>query len=139
RDMAGSVRIAADADLGLRPWRLWTSQGATPSLKFMVGDLPEIVEQEIEGAPVPVEVKLPVTINGRIFPRENVDVWTFQARRGQSITCEVCAARLGSPLDSRLEVRDPHGKRIAENDDYFGADSFLRFTASEDGKYEVRI
>jgi len=139
RDLTGKVQIAADAPLGARPWRLWTSQGATPALKFMVGDLPEIVEDETEGTPGGVEVKLPVTINGRIVPRENVDVWAFQARRGQSITCEVCAARLGSPLDSRIEVRDPHGRRIAENDDYFGADSFLRFTAPEDGRYEVRI
>jgi hypothetical protein len=139
KDMAGAIRIATHAPLGARPWRLWTSQGSTPSLKFMVGDLPEIVEDEIDGSPASVEVKLPVTINGRIFPRENVDIWTVQAHRGQSITAEVCAARLGSPLDSRLEVRDPHGKRIAENDDFFGADSFLRFTAPEDGKYEVRI
>jgi hypothetical protein len=137
--MAGRIRIAADAPLGVRYWRLWTAQGATPAMKFVVGDLPEIVEKEIEGDPVPVEVKLPVTINGRIFPREDVDVWSFEARKGQSITCEVCAARLGSPLDSRLEVHDPHGRRIAEDDDTFGSDSFVRFTAAEDGKYQVRI
>jgi hypothetical protein len=140
KDMAGRIQIAPDAPLGARPWRLWTSQGVSSGpLKFMVGDLPEIVEQEIEGDPIPVEVKLPVTINGRIFPRENVDIWTFPASKGQTITCEVYAARLGSPLDSRLEVLDPQGKRIAENDDTFGADSMIRFTTATDGKYQVRI
>jgi hypothetical protein len=139
KDMAGRIEVAADAPLGIRYWRVATSQGATPALKFMVGDLPEIVENESDGDPGPVAVKLPVTINGRIFPRENVDVWTFEAKKGQSITCEVCAARLGSPLDSRLEVLDPKGRRIAENDDYFGADSFLRFTVADDGKYQVKI
>jgi hypothetical protein len=139
KDMAGRVRIAADAPLGVRHLRVWNSQGATPALKFMVGDLPEVVEHEIDGDQVPVEVKLPVTINGRIFPRENVDVWSFHAYKGQSISCEVYAARLGSPLDSRLEVRDPRGRRIAENDDAFGADSFVRFTAPADGTYQVRI
>jgi hypothetical protein len=139
KDLAGRIQIAADAPLGLRYWRLWNSQGATPAMKFVVGDLPEIVETEIEGAPVPVEVKLPVTINGRIFPRENVDIWSFAARKGQTICGEVMAARLGSPLDSRLEVRDPLGKVIAENDDTFGADSFVRFTAAVDGTYQVRI
>jgi hypothetical protein len=74
KDMAGEVTIAKDAALGRRAWRVWTSQGATPSLKFVVGELPEIVEEEIEGDPVPVAVKLPVTINGRIFPRGNVDI-----------------------------------------------------------------
>jgi hypothetical protein len=139
KDMAGDVVLARDAALGLRPWRLWTSQGATPSLKFMVGDLPELIEDEIEGDPIPVKVKLPVTINGRIFPRGNIDVWSFDARKGQPIRCEVLAARLGSPLDARLEVLDPGGRRIAENDDTFGADPMVQFTAPADGTYSVRI
>src|SRR5262249_55381821 len=56
KDMAGQVTLAADAPPGLRHWRLWTAQGATPAMKFVVGDLPELVEQEIDGDPVPVEV-----------------------------------------------------------------------------------
>jgi hypothetical protein len=138
KDMAGRVTIAADAAPGIRPWRLWTAQGAAPSMKFVVGDLPEVVEQEMDGDPVPVEVKPPVTINGRIFPRENVDVWTFRAAKGQTFTCEVNALRLGSPLDARLEVRGPDGRRISEavGD---GTDPRLRFTAPADGTYSLRI
>src|SRR5437660_569768 len=79
---------------------------------------------------VAVTVQLPFTINGRIFPREDVDLWAFEACKGQTIACEVWAARLGSPLDSHLEVLDPHGRKIAENDDTFGPDSFVRFTAA---------
>jgi hypothetical protein len=138
KDMAGTVQIAADATPGVRHWRLWTAQGATPALKFVVGELPEVVEEEIDGDPVPVEVHPPVTINGRIFPRENVDVWTFAAARGQTFTCAVDAARLGSPLDARLEVRGPDGRRLAEQDAQ-GADPRLRFTAPADGVYQVRI
>ncbi len=137
KDLANQMRIAADAPLGARPWRLWTSQGATPSLKFVVGDLPEIVEDETSSQPTPVT--LPVTANGRIFPRENIDIYTFDAKKGQTVCCEVTAARLGSPLDSRLEARDARGQRLAENDDHFGSDSFLRFTAPADGKYSVHI
>jgi hypothetical protein len=139
RDYAGEVKIAAGAPPGVRYWRVWTAQGAPPPMKFVVADLPEVVEQEIEGAPIPVEVQLPVTVNGRIFPREDLDVWSFKARRGQVISCSVLAASLGSPLDSRLEVLDPHGRRLAENDDGAGSDSFLRFVAPEDGTYQVRI
>ena len=39
KDMAGHFAIAADAIPGVRYWRLWTSQGATPAMKFVVGDL----------------------------------------------------------------------------------------------------
>src|SRR5262245_32568556 len=56
RDMAGQIQIDKDAATSFSYWRLWTSQGATPSMKFMVGDLPEIVEEEIDGDPVPVKV-----------------------------------------------------------------------------------
>jgi len=135
----GSVKVAADAELGYRRWRVWTSQGVTPTLKFVVGDLPEVVEQEVDGEPIPTRVALPVTINGRIFPREDIDIWTFDARAGESYVCEVVAQRLGSPLDSRLEVRDPNGRPVAENVDAIGHDSRLRFTAAESGIYEVRI
>jgi hypothetical protein len=138
KDMAGRVTIAADAAAGLRHWRLWTAQGATPAMKFVVGDLPEVIEEEIDGDPVPVEVKPPVTINGRIFPREDVDVWTFAAARGQTYTCAVDAIRLGSPLDARLEVLGPDGRRLAETVGD-GSDPRLRFTAPADGKYSVRI
>ena len=138
-DMAGSVTIAADARLGARRWRVRTSQGAVPSREFIVGQLPEIVEDEIDGNPIPQEVTLPLTINGRIFPREDVDLWQFQAQAGKRYTVEVVAQRLGSPLDSRIEVIGPGGQRIAENGDWFGNDSFLRFTAAEEGLHTVRI
>jgi hypothetical protein len=139
RDHAGKVKIAADAPLGARLWQVWTSEGAAAPLKFVVGDLPEIIEREIDGDPIPMPVKLPVTINGRIFPREDVDVWTFEAMAGEDVTCEVNAARLGSPLDARLEVIDPAGKRIAEAHDGLGVDPRLRFRPKQTGRYQVRI
>lgn len=139
KDYSGSVRIAADAMPGSRYWQLWTSQGAVSSKPFIIGDLPEFVEHEIDGSPLPEQVHLPVTINGRIFPREDVDVWEFKAEAGQSVTCEVLAARMGSPLNSRLEVRDPDGRIIAENYDHFGNDSFLRFPVAKTGIHQLKI
>lgn len=139
KDMAGTLTIASDAPLGLRYWRLWTSQGATGSMKFVVGDLPEIIEDEIDGDPIPVNVTLPVTINGRIFPREDIDIYAFRAKKGQAIRCEVNATRLGSPLDARIEVRDGQGRRLAEADAPTGGDPVILFTAPADGDYQVRI
>jgi hypothetical protein len=139
KDQAGAVSIAPAAPLGVRRFRVWTSQGVIPTMKFVIGEFPEIIEQEIDGQPVPTHVQLPVTINGRIFPREDVDTWTFTAKAGQSYTCEVMAARIGSPLDSRLEIISPEGRPIAENVDGKETDSFLQFTAPVDGEYQVKI
>ena len=139
KDYVGEVQIDATAAFGPRMWRVWNSQGITASRKFVIGNLPEVVEDEIDGAPIPTKVQLPVTINGRIFPREDVDIWTFDAGAGETITCEVNAARLGSALDSRIEIRDPDGRRISENVDTFGSDSFVRFKTPRSGKYSVHI
>ncbi|MGE0606203.1 MAG: PPC domain-containing protein [Pirellulales bacterium] len=139
KDYAGTVAIAADAPLGIRYWQVSTSQGAVPAMKFVVGDLPEVVEHEIDGEPLPVQVSLPVTINGRTFPREDVDLWSFEAAAGETIWAEVVAARIGSPLDSQLQIIDPQGQVIAENSDAYGTDSFVRFTAPAAGTYQARI
>ncbi len=108
-------------------------------MRFVVGDLPEVVEQEIDGDPIPVRVELPVTINGRIFPREDVDLWMFHAKKGQPVLCEVDAVRLASPLDARLEMLDARGQVLAESDNLDGPDPRLRFIAPADGEYQVRI
>ncbi len=139
KDFAATLELDPNATLGTRYWRVWTAEGATSALSFVVGDLPEVVEDEIDGDPIPVKVALPVTVNGRIFPREDVDLWAFEAKQGQTITCEVNAARLGSPLDARIEVLDPQGRPIAESDDGLGPDPLLHFKAPVDGTYQVKI
>lgn len=139
RDCIGQVAIDADTAIGRRRLRVRNSQGVSNWLKFVVGDLPEVVEQEIDGAPVPTAVEIPVTINGRIFPREDVDIWTFEAKQGQTYNCDVMADRLGAPLDSHLSIIDPQGAVVAENSDHYGKDSRLQFTATETGTYQVRI
>lgn len=139
RDHAGRIEIAPDAPLGVRHWRVWTSQGATPALKFVVGDLPEVVEVEVDGRPAPVTVKPPVTINGRTFPREDVDEWSFAARKGEVFTCSVAALALGSPLEARIVVIDPAGVEIAEALPGRLRDPRLSFRAAREGVHTVRI
>lgn len=139
RDHAGTIRIAADAPSGIRHWRAWTSQGATPAMKFIVGELPEIVEVEAEGEPLPVLVNPPLTINGRIFPREDADVWSFKARAGQAFTLSVAAQSLGSPLQARLVILDASGNPLTEAVAAQRGDPTLLFTAPQDGTYGVRI
>jgi len=139
KDHAGHVKIAANAELGVRYWRVWTSQGATAARKFEVGQWPETVEDEIDGHPIPTHVQLPVTINGRIFPREDIDVWSFHAKTGEHISCEVNAKRLGSPLEAKLELIDPQGRQIGEAIGRSEQDPRLQFTASIDGLHQVRI
>ncbi len=141
KDHAGELTIDRDAPLGVHRWSCRTSQGVVPSMKFIVGDLPEIVEREIDGAPIPQNVTLPVTINGRIFPRENVDLWRFRAEKGETVTCEVASARLGYPLQAVLDVTTPDGRPVAgvRRKAAKDGDPTAWFTAPEAGEYQVAI
>ncbi len=141
KDYAGKVTIAPDAPTGPRAWRVWTAQGASGSLPFVVGDLPEVVEREADGEAVPELVAIPVTVNGRIFPREDVDLWSFPLRAGEVLTARVAAGRLGSPLDPWLEALDPDGRRVAESTPTpaSASDAGLGFVAPRDGTYVIRI
>jgi hypothetical protein len=139
RAMAGSVAIARDAAAGDRYVLLRTDQGITSPLRFVVGEHPEVVEDELPGEPVPVAVKAPVTINGRIFPHEDIDVWTVRLRNGQWLSAMVDAGRIGSPLVAKLVIRDPSGKVVAEADAPPAGDPRLRVQAAADGDYQVSI
>lgn len=139
KDYVGSVTIEAGATPGPRSWRVGNSQGVTAARPFIIGDLPEIVEQEMDGSPIPVRIEMPVTINGRIFPREDVDIWTVSARAGEEYVCDVQARRIGSPLEARLEVVDAQGKRVAEAIASATHETQLSFKAPSDGLYQIRI
>ncbi|HEV3438415.1 MAG TPA: hypothetical protein VG122_13715 [Gemmata sp.] len=140
-DMTGTVTLAKDANLGPVRGRVFTSQGGAGGLVFMVGDLPEVVEKEIDGEAIPQAIKLPVTANGRIFPRENVDLWEFDGEAGKTITAFVYAQALNSPLVPQLDILDSTGKIVAEQMQYpvIGTDGSVKFTPKVAGKYRVRI
>ena len=78
----------------------------------------DIVEREPNNAPTDAStLALPVVVNGRIHAAGDVDVFAVKGRAGEQIVAEVTARRLGSPLDSVVEIVDAAGARIARNDD----------------------
>ena len=139
RDFSASLAIAATMPLGMQTWRIAASQGVTAPLGFVVGEFKEIIEDEIEGTAPAVHVDLPVTINGRIFPREDVDAWSFTVRAGETVSCSVATSTFGSPLDARIEVRDPTGSVLAEQLPEGASTPLLRFLARHDGEHQIRI
>ena len=140
-DMRGKVTLASDAPVGARRVRAFTAQGGASGPVFVVGELPEVVEQEIDGDAIPMPISLPVTANGRIFPREDVDLWEFDAQAGKTVTAFVHAKSINSPLAPRLDVLDTKGNVVAEGmlHPCVGTDGSVKFTPKVAGKYRVRI
>jgi mono/diheme cytochrome c family protein len=54
----------------------------------------------------------PGTANGRISKPGATDTWRFTAKKGQRLVVEVNARRLGSPLDSIIEILDAHSRPV---------------------------
>lgn len=140
-DMRGAVTIAQDAPLGPGRVRVFTSQGGASGPLFVVGDLPELVEREVDGDPIPERVSLPITTNGRVFPREDVDLWEFDAEAGKPVTAFAHGNTINSPLIPRLDVLDANGIVVAEQSLHPrpGTDAYVRFIPPAAGKYRVRI
>ncbi len=59
-------------------------------------------------------IRLPVTVNGRLAAKGESHYFRFHARKGEKLVFEVNARRLGSDLDSVLEVLDANGKPIEQ-------------------------
>lgn len=140
-DVQGKIALAKDAPLGSRRVRVFTSQGGAGGPVFVVGDLPEVVEKEIDGDPLPKPITLPVVANGRIFPREDIDIWEFDAEAGKTYTAFVHCTSINSPLVPKLDVTDAKGNVVAEQMRYacVGTDGSVKFTPTTAGKYRVRI
>jgi len=87
--------------------------------RLAVGGGPEILEQEPNDSITQAQaVSVPVTINGHIdgSPKAGTnpdeDYFRFHAVKGEQLDIDVAAARLGSPLDSVIEILDAQGQAI---------------------------
>jgi len=101
------------------PIRVKTTQGESLNRLYLaVGKEPEITEREPNDSPSEAQpISIPITINGHIRGHSipgmsDEDYFRFSAKAGQRLTVEVEAARLGSPLDSVVEVLDAQGHQI---------------------------
>lgn len=116
---------------------------------FVLDTLPECIEQEPNDEPGAAQkLTLPMIVNGRSDRPGDWDVFEIEGKAGETIVAEVQARRLGSPMDSMVQISNAEGKIIALNDDHFDvasglntdhADSYVMVKLPADGKYFVHI
>ena len=80
-----------------------------------VGSMRSIVEDEaVIGESLPQLLTLPVAVSGMFFPRHDVDVFDFEAAKGESFWIEVRSSRLGYRTSPIILV-----ERVATDGDEF--------------------
>ena len=69
----------------------------------------------------------------------DVDCFRIRAEAGQKIDVDVFASRLGSPIDSLLEIRDLNDRLVGSSDDGSGHDSHVVVTFPATADYVLQI
>jgi hypothetical protein len=144
-----SVTIAPNAAPGQRDFRLITAGGTTNRARFIVGQLPEVVEREPNSELDKAQSlpALPVVVNGQILQGDK-DLFRFSAKAGETIVCQVQAQQLVPFIadavpgwfQAVLTLYDSTGKIVAYLDDFrFHPDPVLIYKAEQDGEYLVEI
>lgn len=105
-----SFKVPADAALGARlPIPVATAgEAALGNPTLVVGEFPDVVAGAKD-----TQLPVPGTANGRLEKAGSADLWRFAARKGQRVIVEVEARRIGSPLDSLIEILDESSRPVA--------------------------
>lgn len=95
------------------------SGAVTNPFPLHVTPLPIAVEpQEPHGSPeTAVAVNWPVAITGQLQQTAELDVYSFEAKKGDVLKLEVLARRYDSNLDSYLRILNEKGQVLREDDD----------------------
>jgi len=158
------ITIAADAPPGQRELRVETSKGLTNPMAFWIGELPEAAQEiplaertakdnrpreeaRIVPPAPPLEITLPVVVNGQIMPGA-ADRFRFAAHKGEKLVIAAATRALVPYIadavpgwfQAALTLHDDQGHELAYADHYqFRPDPVLYYEVPRDGDYVVEI
>jgi hypothetical protein len=135
------VRVPQDAAPGVAAVRVATTRGISNLVLLLVDDLPGVAKRGGNGsASAAQEVPFPAAVDGAC-DAETFDYYRFAGKRGQRVSIEVWARRLGSPLDPVIRLLDASGKELAYSDDEpgLGADCRIDCQLPGDGDYLIEL
>jgi hypothetical protein len=139
--VAFQISVPKTVPVGIVAARLAATNGVSDLYLLMVDDLPGVRETGTNKTLASAQrLEPPLAVEGHCDELAN-DYYRFHARKGQRLSVEVVANRLGSPLDPLLRLLDATGKELAYCDDdaAAGADARLRFIAPASGEYFVEV
>ncbi|MCH9654895.1 MAG: PPC domain-containing protein [Planctomycetes bacterium] len=148
------VTVPSDQPTGVYEVRVATDQAVSSISHLLVTDYPVIEEAADKKNNTPETaqtVSIPAAICGVCEKDEDIDCFRFKGARGQKITAQVYAQRVTEcihimvvkhpvyHMNPILTLVGPSGQIVAENDNFYGGDSFFNCELPEDGDYVVKI
>ena len=144
-----SVTIPSNQPSGIWRMQLQLPGGKSNPVPFLITHTPQT--SDISAGPVSGlrtaslpsspsrNLTLPGGVNSWIASPGTVDKYTFIARKGAAWGFETTAWRIDSRMDTEIRLVDDTGKTLAENDDTYGKDSRIDWTAPNDGRYTLEV
>lgn len=118
-NIGGKAVVPFAAPAGLAPGTivelpLGLAAGLSPVNRplLVVAEGPQTMEPAAGSPEKSKPLAIPGGVSGRISMPGEVDTYDFAAKKGQPLVFEVFARRLGSPIDTYLEIVDSHGKPV---------------------------
>lgn len=137
-----SIEATVDKSVSSGPFGIWiaTQQTVSDPFLFVVDDLRTFRDVGDNHTPEKSQrIELPCAIDGR-SEASKTDYYQFAAAKDSLWSIDVVAQRMGSSLDSVIQIFDTSGQLMAEADDtQVGPDSQIQFRAPRDGEYRLSI
>lgn len=140
--IVATCAVAPDCPLGEHPLRLRTAGGVTELRTVWIGALPVAAEVEPNGDfGAPQKIALNSTIEG-VVTLEDVDYFAVEAKKGQRLTAEIEAMRLGRAMfDPAVAILDSRRFEQAVSDDsaLLLQDSVASIVVPAEGVYVISV
>lgn len=139
--LALQISVPGDTKVGIGAVQLATTNGISDVHLFMIDDLPTVAGSATNKTPATAqELKPPVAVEGNC-DETSLDYYVFQAKKGQRLSVEVVANRLGSLLDPVVRLLDASGRELVycDDDPAVGSDARFSFIAPATARYIVEL
>lgn len=136
-----ALTVPPEAPVGVHGVRIANATGISNLWLVMVDDLPSAAQVKPNGVVAQAQVlTAPVGVDGSVDSLTR-NFYKIAATAGQTLSFEVVARRLGSPLDPMLRILDLQGRELAYSDDAagLGGDSRLTHTFKDAGDYVIEV
>ncbi len=134
----GRFKVKAEASVGAGTYdvRMVGKYGVSnPRILSVTHGLTDVAEKEPNNEPDQTQVvELNTAINGS-SDGNGQDLFQFHLKKGQRVTIDCQAMKLGSQLDANLILNNAAGQSLASSGDYHGRDPFIDFAAPDEGDF----
>jgi hypothetical protein len=135
------IVVPKNVPVGIGAVRLATTNGVSNLALLMIDDLPGVTSHGTNRTMATAqELKWPVAVDANC-EELNFNYYRLMAKKGQRLSVEVAANRLGSPLDPVVRLLDAAGKELAycDDDPGLGSDPRFGFTIPSSGQYLLEV